>query len=94
VWRAHKADDLISICESDENVGASTSHNPAGLPRPVTGIALPGYGPMAYCFTHGNDPSGSIPLEYLSNCQLSEAFVKGYQMIVIELGRKLSEAFT
>jgi hypothetical protein len=35
---ARKAENLAAICL--ENVGASTSHNPIGLPRPVTGIAL------------------------------------------------------
>jgi hypothetical protein len=52
---------------------------------------------VAYCCAQGNDLSVSIKdgelLECLDNCELSKTIVKGYQMTVIELGRKLSEAF-
>jgi hypothetical protein len=39
-WAARKADNLTAMCE---NVGASTSHNPTGPPRPVKGITLTFY---------------------------------------------------
>jgi hypothetical protein len=41
--QARKADNFTTILRADslDNVGLSTSHNPMGLPWPLTGIALP-----------------------------------------------------
>jgi hypothetical protein len=36
-----RADLIIFMCRLSRNLGASTSWNAQGLPRPVTGIALP-----------------------------------------------------